>query len=394
MPESADTTVLEVVSDITQVSAEAWNACAGADDPFVRHAFLKALETSGSAVAKRGWLPQHLILRADDGGLLGAVPLYLKGHSYGEYVFDWAWADAYERAGGAYYPKLQSAVPFTPVTGPRLLTRRDLPPREQARITDILVAGLIRAVQEHDASSLHVTFPLESEWNRLGEHGFQRRLGIQYHFENPGYRDFGDFLDALNSRKRKQIRRERREVAESGVTIRRLTGADIQPRHWEAFYDFYLATADKRWGFPYLTPEFFEEIGEAMAERILLVMAEDAAGRPVAGALNLIGSEALYGRNWGCLDDHRFLHFEACYYQAIEYAIEAGLKRVEAGAQGEHKIQRGYLPVLTRSAHWIADPALERGVADFLERERPAVRAQLAALMEHSPYRTPDHGQG
>ncbi|RDD62836.1 GNAT family N-acetyltransferase [Ferruginivarius sediminum] len=392
MPESADTTILEVVSDIAQIPSEGWNACAGSGDPFVRHAFLKALEASGSAVAKRGWLPQHLVLRGDNGGVLGAVPLYLKGHSYGEYVFDWAWADAYERAGGAYYPKLQSAVPFTPVTGPRLLIRSDLPPRKQAHVADTLIAGLIRAVQEHHVSSLHVTFPRESEWNRLGEHGFLRRLGIQYHFENPGYRDFHDFLDALSSRKRKQIRRERREVVESGVTIRRLTGADIQPGHWEAFYDFYLATADKRWGFPYLTPEFFEEIGETMAERILLVMAEDAAGRPVAGALNLIGSEALYGRNWGCLDDHRFLHFEACYYQAIEYAIEAGLKRVEAGAQGEHKIQRGYLPVLTHSAHWIADPALERGVADFLERERPAVRAQLAALMEHSPYRAPDYG--
>lgn len=387
MPGDAKASILEVVDDITAIPAEDWDACAGGGNPFVSHAFLRALEVSGSAVASRGWLPQHLVLRDEAGRLEGAVPLYLKGHSYGEYVFDWSWADAYERAGRSYYPKLQCAVPFTPVTGPRLLIRGDLPGAAREQAAEALIAGLVRTARKHAVSSLHVTFPTSEEWRRFGDQGFLQRLGLQYHFENPGYRDFNAFLDALASRKRKQIRRERREVAESGLAIRRLTGRDIETHHWEAFYDFYLATADKRWGFPYLTPEFFEEIGRTMAGRILLVLVEDIAGRPVAGALNLIGGDALYGRNWGCMADHRFLHFEACYYQAIEYAIETGLGRVEAGAQGEQKIQRGYLPVATYSAHWIAEPAFERAVASFLARERPAVQGRIEALAAHSPYK-------
>jgi len=390
MPDRAESSTVTVVSDIAEVDARDWDACAGEDNPFVRHAFLRALEGSGSAVAERGWLPQHLVLRDATGTVQGVAPLYLKSHSFGEYVFDWGWADAYERAGGRYYPKLQCAVPFTPVTGPRLLIRAAPGTEAHEQAAEALCAALIEVARRRGVSSLHVTFPTHGEWTRLGEHGFLRRLGLQFHFDNPGYADFEDFLAALASRKRKQIRRERREVAESGIVLRRLTGSDIRPRHWDAFHQFYLATADKRWGMPYLTEAFFHEIGETMAERILLVMAEDGGGHPVAGALNLIGGEALHGRNWGCAADHRFLHFEACYYQAIEFAIKRGLRRVEAGAQGEHKIQRGYLPVETYSAHWIADPALEDAVADFLARERRAVRGEIEALTTYSPYRQQD----
>lgn len=387
MAEHESALSLSVVDGIEQVPAGAWDACAGAGHPFTRHAFLHALEASGSATGRRGWLPQHALVHDDAGTLVGAAPLYLKSHSFGEYVFDWGWADAYERAGGQYYPKLQAAVPFTPVTGGRLLVRPDLPEPARERVAEGLADGLVRVARRHAVSSLHVTFPTRAAWKRLGAHGFLQRVGLQYHFTNPGYADFTAFLAALRAQKRKQIRRERREVAESGLTIRRLTGRDLEPRHWEAFYDFYLATADKRFGFPYLTPDFFERLGETMAEQTLLVMAWRPDGQPVAGALNLVGEDALYGRIWGCSAEHRFLHFECCYYQAIDHAIENGLARVEAGAQGEHKIQRGYLPVETYSAHWLADPRLHAGVADFIERERPVVRAEKTALLGDSPFR-------
>jgi len=387
MPHHDGALTLSVIDGIEQVPAADWDACAGTAHPFTRHAFLHALEASGSATGRRGWLPQHVLVHDGDGRLVGAAPLYLKSHSFGEYVFDWSWADAYERAGGQYYPKLQAAVPFTPVTGARLLVRPDLPEADHERVADGLADGLIRVARRHDVSSLHVTFPTRADWKRLGAHGCLQRVGLQYHFTNPGYAGFDDFLAALRAHKRKQIRRERREVAESGLTIRRLTGRDIEPRHWEAFYDFYLATADKRFGFPYLTPDFFERLGAAMAEDVVLVMAWRPDGTPVAGALNLAGEDALYGRIWGCSEEHRFLHFECCYYQAIEHAIASGLSRVEAGAQGEHKLQRGYLPVETYSAHWIADPRLRAGVADFIERERPVVRAERASLMGESPFR-------
>ena len=390
MPDGADATRIEVVSEIAEVDAAQWDACAGDDDPFVSHAFLDALEQSGSAVGDRGWLPQHLVARNPDGRVVGAAPLYLKSHSYGEYVFDWGWADAYERAGGRYYPKLQCAVPFTPVTGPRLLVNAGLPADSRESVAEALVAGLQEVARRHGVSSLHVTFTTRPARDRLSTAGFLPRMGLQYHLHNPGYASFEDFLAALQSRKRKQIRRERREVAESGLWLRRLTGSDLETRHWDAFYAFYLRTADKRWGFPYLTEEFFHEIGRRMPERVLLVMAEEADGTPVAGALNLIGRHALYGRNWGAIEEYDFLHFEACYYQAIEFAIEQGLSRVEAGAQGEHKIQRGYLPVATHSAHWIADPALEQAVSDFLQRERRAVERQIEGLSQHSPYKNAD----
>ncbi len=383
MPDDGEAITLRVLGGVGEVSEEAWNACAGADNPFVGHAFLSALENSGSVTAKTGWRPQHLALDGPDGALLGAVPLYLKSHSYGEYVFDWAWADAYERAGGRYYPKFQACVPFTPVTGPRLLVRADA---DSGAVTATLAAGLTEVARRAQVSSLHVTFPTQPECETLSAAGFLIRQGRQYHFENPGYASFEDFLGALASRKRKMIRKERAKVAESGVSIRTLTGAEIEPRHWDAFYRFYMTTADRKWGHPYLNREFFHRLGETLANRVALVMAEDR-GELVAGALNLIGADALYGRNWGCLGDYRFLHFEACYYQAIDFAIAHGLRRVEAGAQGEHKIQRGYLPVETYSAHWIADPGLRDAIANYLEQERREVKAEMSLLADHGPFR-------
>ena len=382
MPDGGDAIAVRVVARIADLPAEEWDACAGAN-PFVRHAFLAALEESGSATAESGWLPQHLTIEGPDGRLIGAAPLYLKNHSYGEYVFDWGWADAYERAGGRYYPKLQASVPFTPVTGPRLLVRPDA---DRAAVTTALVAGMVELAKRHGASSVHVTFPTRREWQCLGEAGFLQRLGLQYHWENPGYGSFDDFLGSLASRKRKAIRRERRAVAESGITMRALTGPEIEPRHWDAFHDFYLATSEKKWGPAYLTRDFFDRLGETMARNVVLVLAE-LDGRPVAGALNLMGDGTLYGRNWGSAGRFRFLHFEACYYQAIEFAIRHGLTRVEAGAQGEHKIQRGYLPTETYSAHWIRDPGFRNAVADFLGRERAGVRHEQNALADFSPFR-------
>lgn len=384
MPDGDPQITLKVLQRIDEVSAEAWNACAGEDDPTVRYEFLHALEETGCATPQTGWQSQHLIAESADGSLLAAVPLYLKGHSYGEYVFDWAWADAYERAGGRYYPKLQCAVPFTPVTGRRLLLRPDAGAAQP--LTETLIAALVEVARRHRVSSLHVTFPTEAEWRRLGAAGFLQRVGLQYHFDNPGYGSFDDFLGTLASRKRKAIRKERARVAGSGLTIRALTGDEIEPRHWDAFYQFYMATADRKWGSPYLTRAFFHRIGETMGDRIVLIVAEDD-GRPVAGALNLLGADTLYGRNWGCRGDYRFLHFEACYYQAIDYAIAHGLGRVEAGAQGEHKIQRGYLPAETYSAHWIPDDSFREAVERFLVQERRHIRAEIAGLREFSPFR-------
>ena len=311
------------------------------------------------------------------------MPLYLKNHSYGEYIFDWGWADAYERAGGRYYPKLQCAVPFTPVTGPRLLIRRGT---DDTAMRDTLIAGLREIFTRHGVSSLHVTFATRPEWEAFGKAGFLQRLDLQYHWRNEGYGSFDDFLGALVSRKRKAIRKERRKVAESEIALRAVSGSELTEDLWDAFYAFYMATADKKWGRPYLTREFFSLLGERMADDVVLILAE-LGGRPVAGALNLKGRDALYGRNWGCLAEFKFLHFETCYYAAIDYAIAHGLKTVEAGAQGEHKIQRGYLPTETYSAHLIRDPGLEHAVEEYLGRERRAIRHEIAALSEHSPYR-------
>ena len=375
-----------VIDRIAAVPAAQWDACAnggpdGAENPFLRHAFLKALEDSGSVGRKAGWLPQHLILTDEAGALQAAVPMYVKGHSQGEYIFDHGWADAFERAGGQYYPKLQVAVPFTPVPGPRLLVRDG-----DADVRGALIGALRSVAEQSQMSSLHVTFCLEEEAAALGEAGFLHRIGVQYHFANPGYESFDDFLGALSSRKRKAIRKERAAIEDYGLTIRALSGADLKPEHWDAFFAFYMDTGDRKWGRPYLTRKFFDLLGESMADHVVLMLAEKD-GQPVAGALNLRGSDCLYGRNWGCLEDYRFLHFELCYYQAIDYAIEHRLARVEAGAQGEHKIQRGYLPVETHSSHWIANSSFRAAVADFLERERRVIRQEIAGLAEYSPFR-------
>jgi hypothetical protein len=383
MADGSGALTLAAVSRITEVSAADWDACAGAGQPFISHAFLAALEGSGSVTARTGWLPQHLVVRDGGGRLVACAPVYLKSHSYGEYVFDWGWAEAYERAGGRYYPKLQLAVPFTPVPGRRLLLHREAP----AEAETALIEGLTRLAERAAASSVHVTFATEAEQGRLAASGFLPRVGHQYHWHNRGYDCFEDFLSALASRKRKAIRKERATVAESGIGLRTLTGADIAERHWDAFYRFYLDTVDRKWAHAYLSRDFFLCLGATMAERCVMVIAETASGKPVAGAFHLLGDDALYGRYWGCEETYRFLHFEACYYRAIELAIERRLARVEAGAQGEHKIQRGYLPVATYSAHWIADPGLRRAVDRFLDQERAAIAGQMAALAELGPYR-------
>lgn len=372
---------------IADVPAAGWDACAGDDNPFLSHAFLAALEDSRSVVPETGWLPRHVVVEDADGTVVGAAPTYVKGHSYGEYVFDHGWADAYERAGGRYYPKLLVAVPFTPVPGRRLL----LHPDADRSVQDLLVETLVDVARQAGLSSVHVNFATREECLHLGESGFLLRIGQQFHWDNAGYSGFEDFLATLSSRKRKQLRKERQAALAAGIEVRALTGAEITPRHWNAFYRFYLATADKKWGNAYLEKDFFIRLGRTMGDRVVLVVAEQD-GQPIAGALNLRGADTLYGRNWGTLDDRPFLHFECCYYQAIDYAIAHGLSRVEAGAQGMHKIQRGYLPVPTYSAHWIADPALRNAVAHFLERERPAMEAEMAALARHSPYRRTDEG--
>jgi uncharacterized protein len=381
-PDGKDIVTVKVMPGIGAIDAAAWDACAGEENPFLSHAFLKALEDSGSCRAATGWQPQHLALEAPDGSVMGTVPLYLKNHSYGEYVFDHAWANAYERAGGSYYPKLQAAVPFTPVTGPRLLLRPDVP--EGA--AQALIAAMEQLALRHQVSSVHVTFPTEADWSTLGNAGWLQRVGQQYHWENKGYGSFDDFLGDLNSRKRKSIRKERREVAETGVKIHTLTGDDLRQEHWDVFYKFYMDTSDRKWGSAYLNRKFFRLLGETMADRVVLILAEDD-GEWVAGALNLLGADTLYGRNWGCNATYKHLHFEACYYRAIDFAIERGLSRVEAGAQGQHKIQRGYLPTPTYSAHWIRDPGFRSAIDDYLRRERVAVAQDIDALMEDSPFR-------
>ena len=383
MPDGGENFSVKVHRSIDAIGAAAWDACAGDDNPFLSYAFLEALEASGSATPKTGWLPQHLVLEDSTGKLLGAAPLYLKSHSYGEYVFDHGWASAYERAGGEYYPKLQAAVPFTPVTGPRLLVH----PEADEEVADLLVGAMVEVAKRRKVSSLHVTFPTEAEWQRFGRAKFLQRVGRQFHWENQGYQSFDDFLNALNARKRKQIRRERREALGGGLEIETLTGSDLATKHWDAFFRFYMSTSDRKWGSAYLTRQFFDMLGARMADRVVLIMARQG-GRYVAGALNLRGSDTLYGRNWGCHGDFPFLHFEACYYRAIDFAIAHGLKRVEAGAQGQHKIQRGYLPMPTYSAHWIRDPGLARAIEEFLVRERRAVESEMEHLEEElSPFR-------
>ncbi|MCB1495755.1 MAG: N-acetyltransferase [Bauldia sp.] len=352
-------------------------------NPFLSHDFLWSLEESGSATRKTGWLGQHLVLAGADDRPAAILPCYLKSHSMGEYVFDGGWANAFEQAGGRYYPKLQVSVPFTPVTGRRLLVR---PGPDAGQHRAVLVQGLATLAANLGVSSAHATFLPEDEWNLFGEAGYLRRTDQQYHFHNDGYRDFEDFLAALSSRKRKAIRRERRDALADGIKIVHLTGRDITEADWDTFFQFYMDTGSRKWGRPYLNRRFFSLIGERMADRILLVMAR-RNGRAIAGALNLIGSDALYGRYWGTVEDHPFLHFEVCYYQAIEWGIGHGLARVEAGAQGEHKLARGYRPAATYSAHWIANASFRRAVSDYLEQERRQVDRDSEVLSSYLPFR-------
>ncbi|MFL6819469.1 MAG: GNAT family N-acetyltransferase [Bradyrhizobium sp.] len=396
---------LESVPSVSEIAAADWDACANpgpvpdsierldtlaaagttskpAYNPFVSHAFFAALEASGSACVRTGWGPRHLIARVND-DIAGIVPCYLKSHSQGEYVFDRGWADAYERAGGRYYPKLQASVPFTPATGPRLLIRDGF---DRDEIGTALANGLAALCGITEASSVHVTFAREAEWKFLAAHGFLQRTDQQFHWHNQDYRDFDGFLGSLNSRHRKAIKRERRDALANGITIHALTGSGITEDVWDAFFAFYMETGSRKWGRPYLTRAFFSLIGESMADDVLLIMAR-RNGRWIAGAINFIGSDALFGRNWGAVEHHPFLHFEVCYYQAIEFAIQRGLKTVEAGAQGEHKIARGYLPQTTYSAHYIADAGLRRAISDYLRRERAYVAEAGRELTEAGPFR-------
>jgi predicted N-acyltransferase len=390
MPDGREAYSVRVLTSLADVGAANWDACAGSANPFVSHAFLSALEDSGSATAETGWMARHLVVDDGQGGILAAAPVYLKSHSYGEYVFDWGWADAYERAGGRYYPKLQCAVPFTPVPGPRLLVSAAADPAEVPDLKKALVAAMTQLAEQLGTSSLHVTFPEKAEWELMGAMGLMLRTGQQFHWENRGYSDFDGFLAELQSRKRKQIRKERQEVADLGLRFRALRGAEITEPYARAFYRFYRNTTDRKWGPSYLTPEFLPLLAERLGDKVVLIVAEEpdgAGGKPVAGALNLVGADTLYGRNWGSAGHYNFLHFETCFYQAIDFAIREGLQRVEAGAQGPHKIQRGYLPVATYSAHWIADPALARAVERFLIEERDAMEQERRAMAGHSPYR-------
>ena len=389
MPDGSEAITIKVCNRIAEIDAAAWDACAGGDNPFVSHAFLSVLEDSGAACGDSGWLPQHIILEDAAGGIAGAAPCYLKNHSYGEYVFDWGWADAYERAGGTYYPKLQVSVPFTPATGRRLLVRPDT---DTAHTEKALIAGLLELAKQHKVSSLHVTFPTEGEWQQLGRFGLLQRIGKQFHWHNQGYETFDDFLAALSSRKRKSIRKERRE-ANAAVTIETLSGDELTEAHMDAFYRFYLNTVDRKWAHAYLNREFFSLLRERMADRMVLVMASDH-GDYVGGALNMLGSDTLFGRNWGCTERYRMLYFEACFYRAIDYAIAHGLARVEAGAQGPHKVSRGYLPVHTYSAHWIRDSGFRDAVAEFLVQEARETEYEMEDLEDgRSPYRK-DGGVG
>lgn len=375
---------IKAVGNIADIDAGEWDACAGGVNPFVSYAFLKALEESGSVRAETGWAPYHVIVEDAQGKIRGAAPLYVKSHSMGEYMFDYGWADAFERAGGQYYPKLQLAVPFTPVTGPRLLTRDD---EEREMNRELALAGCLEVAKQLEVSSLHITFLTESEWAQCGESGLLQRTGEQFHWLNKGYETFDDFLMDLTSRKRKQIRRERREIHQnSDLEVQVFTGKDLSEDHWDAFFQFYVDTGSRKWGRPYLNRLFFSLIGESMPDKIALVMAS-REGRYIAGALNFIGSDAIYGRNWGCSEDHPFLHFEACYYQAIQFAIERGLDRVEAGAQGPHKLARGYLPVHTYSAHWIREPQFRDAIERYLVHERKQVDEDISYLETHSPFR-------
>ena len=375
--------VAKIAQSIKEIPAEEWDACAGGDNPFLSHAFLSSLEDSECVHRRTGWGPVHLILEDDANRLQACVPLYMKSHSRGEYIFDYGWADAYERAGGRYYPKLLSAIPFVPATGPRLLIR---PGPDAPAVQGQVIAALQAVSQQLDIATVSVNFCLEDEWEAMAEAGFLQRTDQQFYWYNRDYGSFEDFLDDLSSRKRKTIRRERRGALESDIEIEVLQGSDLKEDHWDAFYGFYMDTGSRKWGTPYLNRTFFSLINERMPESIVLIMCK-RFGRYIAGALNFVSAGCIYGRHWGCVEDHKFLHFEACYYQAIDYAIAHGLNRVEAGAQGPHKLARGYLPTRIHSAHYIRDPAFRRAVADYLEHERREVERDMDYLEDRAPFR-------
>ena len=369
---------VSVLPAISAIDAAEWDGCGAGANPFTSHRFLAALEASGSVGAGAGWRPSHLIARLD-GAVAGVAPAYLKTHSQGEYIFDHAWAEAYARAGGRYYPKLQCAVPFTPVSGTRLIA-------PDPAVQVLLLQAMAQVARQSGLSGAHVTFCTEAEAELGQAAGFLPRASEQFHWLNDGYRSYEDFLARLSSRKRKAIRKERERAQAFGGSIRELTGDQIRPEHWDAFWHFYQDTGARKWGRPYLTRAFFDRLHDTMRDDCLLVLAE-RDGQPVAGALNLIGPDALYGRYWGCTEEHRFLHFELCYHRAIDWAIAHGLPRVEAGAQGEHKLARGYLPVQTHSLHWVRDEGFHRAIADFLSREKQAVEQEMAFLAELGPFR-------
>jgi predicted N-acyltransferase len=379
--------VIKVFPDIREIGQSCWDKCAAPKgstfDPFTSYSFLRALEESKSACSESGWSPCHLGLESSSGELLGIVPSYLKSHSQGEYVFDYAWADAFERAGGRYYPKLQISIPFTPATGRRLLVSDRV---DSKGLETELAQGLLTLADRLKASSVHLTFLEKEQWQGLSKLGFLQRTHSQFHWENRDYRSFNEFLDSLASKKRKNIKRERKGAIDSGVVIERITGKEILESHWDAFYKFYLDTANRKWGSAYLTREFFSMVGETMPEHILLIMCKKG-GRYIAGAINFIGSECLYGRNWGCVEDYPYLHFEVCYYQAIDFAIENNLKRVEAGAQGAHKLARGYMPTHTYSSHWIANDSFSEAVSSYLDQERQHVDQEIDFVEKKGPFK-------
>ncbi|MCC3304697.1 GNAT family N-acetyltransferase [Sneathiella sp. HT1-7] len=379
----SDTPLIKTLQSIAEIREADWNACLTTDHPFVTHQFLKALEDSGSVSADSGWMPYHLALELN-GTIAGIAPMYVKGHSQGEYVFDHSWAHAYERAGGRYYPKLQLSVPFSPVTGPRLLV-----PEGPERLVHqrLLLQGTKQVADKLNLSSVHATFLEPEERELMEQEGFLIRTGEQFHWVNENYETFDDFLAQLSSRKRKAIRKERKGATENDLEFEILTGNDIGEAHWDAFYHFYIDTGNRKWGTPYLNREFFSLLGERLGEAVVLFMVS-RDGRYIAGALNLKSSDCLYGRYWGCTEDHRFLHFETCYYRAIDYAIKHGIRRVEAGAQGPHKLARGYLPTETYSAHWMRDPGFHDAVSDYLKAETKQVEAEINYLAEHSPFRS------
>jgi len=378
-----------VVDDLTAIPAAQWNRVTGTAHPFLRHEFLAALERNRCVGEHYGWIPQHLVVYDDNAALAGVAPLYLKDNSYGEFVFDWSWADAWRRAGKSYYPKLVSAIPYTPVTGPRLLVRDDL---DYSEVSSLLIRGALGLAERTGASSLHWLFTADRDTHRLQEYGHLRRTGCHFHWHNRGYRSFDDFLAGLSSRKRKKVKRERRHVEEAGIRLRIIHGDAAGEEQWRAMQRFYADTFERKSGLPTLSAEFFLDIGRSMGEQVVLVMACHG-DRLVAGAINLRSDTALYGRHWGCLEQYHSLHFETCYYQGIEYCIRNGLSLFEPGVQGEHKISRGFLPTLTWSVHWIQDPVLRAGVARYLADEHELILDYSKEMQRLSPYRQEASGQ-